>query len=153
MGLIIVTDKMGRLCPALCSSSLNSPSRRKKPASNRQGPWSSKKLAAPASTACPAPHSTYVWEGQAGGKKPKSFLIIKTDKEPSVKGPLVKAVKALHPASVPEVLALRVKEGRKRNYLRWLLDSVAGPRKKGSARPSRAKPGDAWKGAQEGLPA
>ena len=71
-------------------------------------------------------HSTYTWQDQMV-EEAEDLLIIKTDKT-KFKA-LVKAVKALHPASVPEILALRVKEGE-RNYLRWLLDSVEAPRKK-----------------------
>ena len=74
----------------------------------------------------PGAHSTYVWEGKLV-EEAEDLLVIKTDKT-KFKA-LVKAVKALHPASVPEVLALRVKEGE-RNNLRWLLDSVQAPRKK-----------------------
>jgi periplasmic divalent cation tolerance protein len=74
----------------------------------------------------PGAYSTYVWEGKLV-EEAEDLLVIKTDKT-KFKA-LVKAVKALHPASVPEVLALRVKEGE-RNYLRWLLDSVQAPRKK-----------------------
>ncbi len=73
-----------------------------------------------------AVQSTYVWEGKLV-EESEDLLLIKTDKT-KFKA-LVKAVKALHPASVPEVLALRVKEGE-RSYLRWLLDSVQAPRKK-----------------------
>ena len=74
----------------------------------------------------PGVRSTYVWQGQLV-EEAEDLLLIKTDKT-KFKA-LVKAVKALHPASVPEVLALRVKEGE-RNYLNWLLESVAAPRKK-----------------------
>jgi periplasmic divalent cation tolerance protein len=70
--------------------------------------------------------STYVWKG-ALVEEAEDLLLIKTDKT-KFKA-LVKAVKALHPASVPEVLALRVKEGE-RSYLSWLLESVQAPRKK-----------------------
>jgi periplasmic divalent cation tolerance protein len=74
----------------------------------------------------PGVHSIYWWEGKVA-EEDEDLLVVKTDKT-KFKA-LVKAVKSLHPASVPEVLALRVKEGN-RDYLRWLLDSVQAPRKK-----------------------
>lgn len=74
----------------------------------------------------PGVQSTYVWEGKLV-EEGEDLLVIKTDKT-KFKA-LVKAVKALHPYKVPEVLALRVKEGN-RDYLSWLLDSVRAPRKK-----------------------
>ena len=74
----------------------------------------------------PGVQSTYVWEGKLV-EEGEELLLIKTDKT-KFKA-LVKAVKALHPAKTPEVLALRVKEGS-RDYLSWLLDSVKAPRKK-----------------------
>jgi periplasmic divalent cation tolerance protein len=83
----------------------------------------------------PGVQSTYVWEGKLV-EEAEELLIIKTDKT-KFKA-LVKAVKALHPASVPEVLALRVKEGE-RNYLRWLIDSVEAPRKKLRRPPGQAR--------------
>ncbi len=93
-----------------------------------------KKLAACVSRV-PGVQSTYYWEGklvQAG----EELLIIKTDKT-RFKA-LVKAVKALHPYKVPEILALRVKEGE-RNYLRWLLEQVEAPRKKVRRPPGQPK--------------
>jgi periplasmic divalent cation tolerance protein len=83
--------------------------------------------------------STYVWEGQLV-EEAEDLLLIKTDKT-KFKA-LVKAVKALHPAAVPEVLALRVKEGE-RKYLHWLLESVQAPRKKiriPAGLPKKARP-------------
>ena len=74
----------------------------------------------------PGVQSTYVWQGKLV-EEAEDLLLIKTDKT-KFKA-LVKAVQALHPASVPEVLALRVKEGE-RKYLSWLLESVQAPRKK-----------------------
>jgi periplasmic divalent cation tolerance protein len=74
----------------------------------------------------PGVQSTYIWEAKLV-EEAEDLLVIKTDKT-KFKA-LVKAVKALHPYSVPEIIALRVKEGE-RSYLRWLLDSVQAPRKK-----------------------
>lgn len=74
----------------------------------------------------PGVQSTYVWEGKLV-EEGEELLVIKTDKARFKE--LVKAVKALHPYKVPEVLALRVKEGN-RDYLRWLMDAVQAPRKK-----------------------
>jgi periplasmic divalent cation tolerance protein len=70
--------------------------------------------------------STYWWQGQVE-EAAEELLIAKTDKL-KVKA-LVKAVKAAHPSSVPEVIALRIKEGN-RDYLRWIADSLGTPRKK-----------------------
>jgi periplasmic divalent cation tolerance protein len=74
----------------------------------------------------PGVESIYWWKG-AIESAAEDLLIVKTDKL-KVKG-LVKAVKALHPSSVPEVIALRIKEGN-RDYLRWIADSLGTPRKK-----------------------
>ena len=64
------------------------------------------------------------------------MLVAKTDKL-KVKA-LVKAVKAAHPAAVPEVIALRIKEGN-RDYLRWIADSLGTPRKKQRVPPGRPR--------------
>jgi periplasmic divalent cation tolerance protein len=83
--------------------------------------------------------STYRWDGKLV-EEGEDLLLIKTDKT-RFKA-LVKAVKSLHPASVPEVLALRVKEGE-RQYLSWLLESVQAPRKKiriPAGSPKKARP-------------
>lgn len=84
--------------------------------------------------------STYAWQGSLVVDEAEELLLVKTDKT-RFKA-LVKAVKALHPASVPEVLALRVKEGE-RSYLHWLLESVQAPRKKQrrpAGQPKKARP-------------
>jgi len=70
--------------------------------------------------------SVYWWE-QKVETQTEDLLIAKTDKL-KVKE-LVKAVKAALPAAVPEVIALRIKEGN-RDYLRWIADSLGTPRKK-----------------------
>ena len=70
--------------------------------------------------------STYWWEGKVA-EEAEDLLIAKTAKV-KVKA-LIKAVKAAHPYSVPEVIALRIKEGN-RDYFRWIADSVGTPRKK-----------------------
>ena len=74
----------------------------------------------------PGVKSTYWWEGKVT-EDAEDLLIAKTDKL-KVKA-LVKAVKANHPYSVPEVIALRIKEGN-RDYLRWISASLGTPRKK-----------------------
>ena len=73
----------------------------------------------------PGVRSIYRWEGKVADE-PEELLVIKTDKTRFKE--LVKAVKAVHPYAVPEVIALRVKEGH-RDYLRWLFDAVEAPRK------------------------
>ncbi len=70
--------------------------------------------------------STYRWEGKVQTDK-EELLIIKTDK--TLVKQVVKAVKENHPAKVPEVISLAIKEGN-RDYLRWISDSVGVPRKK-----------------------
>jgi periplasmic divalent cation tolerance protein len=73
-----------------------------------------------------AVHSTYWWQGKIE-EADEELLLAKTDKL-KVKA-LIKAVKAAHPYSVPEIIALRIKEGN-RDYLRWIADSLGTPRKK-----------------------
>lgn len=83
--------------------------------------------------------STYWWEGKVESAA-EELLICKTDKL-KVKA-LVKAMKTLHPSSVPEVIALRIKEGN-RDYLRWIADSLGTPRKKQrvpKGQPKKARP-------------
>lgn len=74
----------------------------------------------------PGVQSTYWWQGKVESAA-EDLLIAKTDKL-KVKA-LVKMVKASLPAAVPEVIALRIKEGN-RDYLRWIADSLGTPRKK-----------------------
>lgn len=84
--------------------------------------------------------SVYWWEGKVETER-EDLLIAKTDKL-KVKA-LVKAVKSAHPSGVPEVIALRIKEGN-RDYLRWIADSLGTPRKKQripTGRPKKPRPG------------
>jgi periplasmic divalent cation tolerance protein len=74
----------------------------------------------------PGVESVYWWRDKVETGT-EDLLIAKTDKV-KVKA-LVKAVKAAHPGSTPEVVALRIKEGN-RDYLRWISDSLGTPRKK-----------------------
>lgn len=74
----------------------------------------------------PGVRSTYWWQGKIETAD-EVLLIAKTDKL-KVKS-LVKAVKAVHPYSVPEVIALRIKEGN-RDYLRWIAETLGTPPKK-----------------------
>jgi periplasmic divalent cation tolerance protein len=74
----------------------------------------------------PGVQSTYWWQGKVESAA-EELLVAKTDKL-KVKA-LVKYVKLKHPYSVPEVIALRIKEGN-RDYLRWIADSLGTPRKK-----------------------
>ncbi|MES2201821.1 MAG: divalent-cation tolerance protein CutA [candidate division FCPU426 bacterium] len=83
----------------------------------------------------PQVKSVYWWEGKVT-ESDETLLIAKTDKL-KVKG-LIKAVKAAHPYSVPEVISLRIKEGN-RDYLRWIAESLGTPPKKQRA-PKGAKP-------------
>lgn len=83
----------------------------------------------------PGVESTYWWQGKVE-QAAEDLLIAKTDKL-KVKA-LVKWAKANHPYSVPEVIALRIKEGN-RDYLRWIADSLGTPRKKQRVPPGRPK--------------
>jgi periplasmic divalent cation tolerance protein len=88
----------------------------------------------------PGVRSVYWWQGKVEDAA-EELLIAKTDKL-KVKA-LVKAVKLRHPYSVPEVVALRIKEGN-RDYLRWISDSLGTPRKtlripKGAAKRPKLK--------------
>jgi len=74
----------------------------------------------------PGVHSTYWWEGKVE-QEDEDLLIAKTDKL-KVKA-LVKAVKAAGYSKVPEVIALRIKEGN-RDYLRWIAETLGTPPKK-----------------------
>ena len=70
--------------------------------------------------------STYWWQGKVEDAT-EDLLVAKTDKL-KVKA-LVKAVKLAGYAAVPEVIALRIKEGN-RDYLRWIAESLGTPPKK-----------------------
>ena len=74
----------------------------------------------------PGVQSVYWWQGKVE-ESSEELLIAKTDKL-KVKA-LIKAVKAKHSYSVPEVIALRIKEGN-RDYLRWIASSLGTPPKK-----------------------
>jgi periplasmic divalent cation tolerance protein len=74
----------------------------------------------------PGVQSTYWWEGKVE-QESEDLLIAKTDKL-KVKA-LVKAVKAAGYSKVPEVIALRIKEGN-RDYLRWIAATLGTPPKK-----------------------
>lgn len=64
----------------------------------------------------PSLESHYLWKGKRE-KAAEVLLVIKTQ---SVFYPrLEKAVKSLHPYSVPEIVALPIIKGS-RNYLRWI---------------------------------
>ncbi len=88
----------------------------------------------------PGVQSIYWWQGKIE-RASESLLFCKTDKLKV--NALIKAVKARHPASVPEVISLRIKEGN-RDYLRWIADSLGTPRKK-----LRIPKGKAPKASQE----
>lgn len=74
----------------------------------------------------PGVKSTYWWQGKIEESK-ESLLLVKTDKV-KLKA-LIKAVKAKHSYSVPEIIALRIKEGN-RDYLSWISESLGTPRGK-----------------------
>jgi periplasmic divalent cation tolerance protein len=74
----------------------------------------------------PQVESVYRWQG-AVETASEDLLLAKTDKVKFKE--LVKVVKAAHPSAVPEVIALRIKEGS-RDYLRWISDSLGTPRTK-----------------------
>jgi len=65
--------------------------------------------------------SVYRWEG-AVEEDPESLLMIKTTR--TRLEALYAAVKSVHPAQVPEFIALPVEAGSA-PYLRWLRESVA----------------------------
>lgn len=87
--------------------------------------WVEAKLAA-CITRVPGAQSIYWWQGKVE-EASEDLLIAKTDKL-KVKA-LVKAVKAAGFAAVPEVIALRIKEGN-RDYLRWIAETLGTPPKK-----------------------
>ena len=64
--------------------------------------------------------SFFWWEGKVD-KANEVLLVIKTKR--SLFKEIVKAVKALHSYSVPEIIALPIIEGNK-DYLRWIHASV-----------------------------
>jgi periplasmic divalent cation tolerance protein len=68
----------------------------------------------------PGVKSIYWWKG-ALEEAQEELLIAKTHKT-KVKE-LIKRVKKEHPSSIPEVLALKIKEGN-RAYLKWMDESI-----------------------------
>jgi periplasmic divalent cation tolerance protein len=81
----------------------------------------------------PSVKSTYWWQGKI--ETAQEILLIAKTLKTSVKS-LVKAVKKNHSYTVPEVIALRIKDGNK-DYLEWIKKSLAGD---GAAGPGRVKP-------------
>ena len=83
--------------------------------------------------------STYWWEGEIK-RDSEQLLVIKTDKLKAKA--ITKAVKAAHPAEVPEVIALSIKDGN-RDYLKWIAQSVetarTTPRKASKGKKTRAR--------------
>lgn len=71
----------------------------------------------------PGVKSFYFWEG-ALQEDEESTLVVKTTAA-SVQR-LTKAVKELHPYSVPEVVALPLKNAGNADYLDWVRKSIAG---------------------------
>ena len=67
-----------------------------------------------------AVESVFHWQGKIEKAK-EVLLIIKTKK--SLIKKIIKAVKALHSYSVPEVIALPIIDGNA-DYLKWIRDSV-----------------------------
>jgi periplasmic divalent cation tolerance protein len=65
--------------------------------------------------------STYWWQGKV--ETAQEHLLIAKTLKPKVKD-LVKAVKKNHSYKVPEVIALRIKDGNK-DYLKWIQESLA----------------------------
>ena len=68
----------------------------------------------------PGLKSTYWWKGKV--EESSEILLIAKTLKTSVKG-LIKAVKKNHSYGVPEVVALRIKDGNK-EYLRWIKESL-----------------------------
>jgi periplasmic divalent cation tolerance protein len=68
----------------------------------------------------PGLKSVYWWKGKVE-EASEELLVAKTEKV-KVKD-LIKAVKKNHSYSVPEVIALRIKDGNK-DYLKWISESV-----------------------------
>jgi len=64
--------------------------------------------------------SFFWWEGKVDNAK-ETLLILKIQKKCFPK--IVKAVKALHSYSVPEIIALPIIAGEKK-YLKWIKDST-----------------------------
>jgi len=64
--------------------------------------------------------SSYWWKGKIEKAK-ENLLIIKTKK--SLVKTLTKRVKELHPYTVPEVIALDIKDGNS-EYIRWVLEET-----------------------------
>ena len=70
----------------------------------------------------PAVTSLYWWEGKIS-EDPESLLILKTTQH-KVEA-LIKAVKAHHPYSVPEVISMAIDQGNP-DYLQWIDESLEG---------------------------
>ena len=70
----------------------------------------------------PGMKSTYWWKGRVEQAQ-ETLLLVKTLKT-RVKE-VVKAVKKNHSYAIPEVIALRIKEGN-RDYLKWIKESLEG---------------------------
>ncbi|BAA80669.1 CutA homolog [Aeropyrum pernix K1] len=66
--------------------------------------------------------SYYWWEGSIN-LDDEDLLIIKTSEEKL--DSLIKAVKEMHPYSVPEILALDVSRGNE-SYVEWVVKEVGG---------------------------
>lgn len=66
--------------------------------------------------------STYWWKGKIE-KASEILLILKT--RTSVLPALIKRVKALHPYSVPEIIALDIKKGYP-DYISWVIKEAKG---------------------------
>lgn len=68
----------------------------------------------------PAITSLYWWEGKIS-EDSEALLILKTTQKKVDQ--LIKAVKAHHPYSVPEVISMAIDQGNP-DYLQWVEDSV-----------------------------
>jgi periplasmic divalent cation tolerance protein len=71
----------------------------------------------------PGVKSTYWWKGKV--ETASEILLVAKTLKTKVKT-LIKAVKKNHSYSVPEVIALRIKDGNK-DYLKWIQESLDGP--------------------------
>ncbi len=65
--------------------------------------------------------STYRWEGEVQ-VEPESLLIVKTGR--GLYDALAARVRALHPYTIPEIIALPLAAGNE-PYLQWIEDSTA----------------------------
>lgn len=68
----------------------------------------------------PAIESHYVWQGKLETAR-ELLLVIKTTRRGYAA--LERRIKALHPYSVPEIVALAIQQGSA-SYLKWLRDAV-----------------------------